>query len=88
MVSRLILGTTAMAINDAIVEGLPYDSTKDFTPIVNLVASSSLLAVHLSVPARNLRELIAVIKASPGKYTYGSGGAGNPKTPGAHADAL
>lgn len=74
----LILGTTAMAINDAIVDHLPYNTSRDFTPIVNLVASSSLLAVHPSVPAHNLRELIAVIKASPGRYTYGSGGVGSP----------
>lgn len=74
----LILATTAMAINDAIAASLPYDSSKDFTPVVDLVASSSLLAIHPSVPARDLRELIAVLKAAPGKYTCGSGGVGSP----------
>lgn len=74
----LVMATTAMAINDAIVDKLPYDSAKDFTPIVNLVASSSMLAVHPSVGARTLGELIAAAKAKPGKLTYGSGGQGSP----------
>jgi tripartite-type tricarboxylate transporter receptor subunit TctC len=74
----LILATTAMAINDAIVHSLPYDSSRDFTPVVDLVASSSLLAAHPSLPAHDLRELIALLKASPGKYSCGSGGVGSP----------
>ena len=74
----LILATTAMAVNAAIVAKLPYDSGKDFTPITNLVSASFLLVVHPSVPARNLRELIALAKAKPGQLVFGSGGTGSP----------
>src|SRR5258706_969385 len=67
---------TSHAINASLYAKLPYDSLKDFTPI-GLVASTPLmLVVHPSTPASNVRELIALLKARPGNYSYGSSGNG------------
>jgi len=56
---------------------LPYDPVKDFVPISNVAALTSLLVVHPSVPARTVKELIAHAKANPGKLAFGSGGNGS-----------
>lgn len=54
-----------------------YDPFKEFTPISNVASNSSVLAVHTSVPVKNLRELIEYAKSNPGKITYGSAGNGS-----------
>jgi tripartite-type tricarboxylate transporter receptor subunit TctC len=67
---------TTHAINATLYPKLPYDSVKDFAP-VGLVASTPLmLVVHPSTPAKSVQELIAYLKANPGKYAYGSSGTG------------
>jgi tripartite-type tricarboxylate transporter receptor subunit TctC len=67
---------TTHAINATLYTRLPYDSVKDFATI-GLVASTPLmLVVHPSTPAKNVKELIALLQSSPGKYSYGSSGAG------------
>ena len=67
---------TTHAINATLYQKLPYDSVKDFTPI-GLVASTPLmLVVNTATPAKNLGELVALVKASPGKYSYASSGIG------------
>jgi tripartite-type tricarboxylate transporter receptor subunit TctC len=67
---------TTHAINATLYTRLPYDSVRDFTP-VGLVASTPLmLVVHPSTPAKNVKELLALLKSGPGKYSYGSSGAG------------
>jgi tripartite-type tricarboxylate transporter receptor subunit TctC len=67
---------TTHAINATLYPKLPYDSVKDFTP-VGLVASTPLmLVIHPSTPAKSVQELVAYLKASPGKYSYGSSGTG------------
>jgi tripartite-type tricarboxylate transporter receptor subunit TctC len=55
---------------------LPYDALRDFTPISNLIAGPAFLLIHPSVPAKNLRELIALAKRQPGYLTHGSAGIG------------
>lgn len=55
---------------------VPYDALRDFTPISNLANSPSVIAVHPAVPVRSLAELVALVKASPGKYAYANAGAG------------
>jgi tripartite-type tricarboxylate transporter receptor subunit TctC len=55
---------------------IPYDALKDFTPISNLASSPSVIAVHPAVPVRSLAQLVALVKASPGKYAYANAGAG------------
>ena len=65
------------AVNASIYRKLPYDSIKDFTPI-SLVGSSPLvLAVHPSIPVKNVKDLISIAKARPGQLTYVSSGVGS-----------
>ena len=56
---------------------LPYDPAKDFLPIVFVATSPNVLIVHPSVPAKSPQELVAYIKANPGKLSYGSPGLGS-----------
>jgi tripartite-type tricarboxylate transporter receptor subunit TctC len=55
---------------------LPYDTLKDFVRITMIALTSPVLVVHPSVPAKNVKELIALAKAQPGRLTYGSTGSG------------
>jgi tripartite-type tricarboxylate transporter receptor subunit TctC len=74
----LLLGTiTTHAVNPALHAGLKFDAIKDFAPISLVVSSPQLLAVHPSVPARTVKEFIAVAKARSGQFNYGSAGIGN-----------
>ena len=70
----LLVPAFAHAVNPSLYPNLPFDTEKDFVPVALLTTSANLLAVHPSVPARNLRELIALAKARPGQLTYGSAG--------------
>jgi tripartite-type tricarboxylate transporter receptor subunit TctC len=73
-----LLATVAQhAINPAVYPKLPYDTTKDFTAVVQLVRSPFMLVVHPSLPARNVKELIALARARPGQLPYASAGAGS-----------
>jgi len=56
---------------------LPYDPVKDFAPITQVVVSAQVLVVHPSLPAKNVRELVALAKARPSELTFASGGSGN-----------
>jgi len=57
-------------------KNVPYDTAKDFAPIVQAVRTPAILVVHPSVPARSVKELIALAKADPGKLDYGSAAVG------------
>src|SRR5204863_6287556 len=57
-------------INPSMYSKIGYDPVKDFTPISLVAASPNVVTVHPSVPAKDLKELIALIKANPGKYSY------------------
>ena len=73
----ILMGTiAALAINPSLYQKLPFDPIKDFEPVTLAVSSTNVLAVHPSVAAKNMRELIALAKAQPGKLTYGSSGIG------------
>jgi tripartite-type tricarboxylate transporter receptor subunit TctC len=67
---------TTHAINVNLYSKLPYDSLRDFSYIAMVASTPLMLVVHPSTPAANVRELIALLKASPGKYSYGSSGNG------------
>ena len=67
---------TTHAINAALYSKLPYDSVKDFSFIAMVASTPLMLVVHPSTPAHSVRELIGVLKANPGKYSYGSSGNG------------
>jgi len=72
----LFSGTSSLAINPSLYKKLPYNALKDFAPVSLAGTAPSLLATHLSVPARSVKELVALAKAHPAKLNYGSGGIG------------
>jgi hypothetical protein len=65
-------------INPTLYDKVPYEFEKDFDPVTLAVATTLVLAVHPSVPARTVDELVALIKAHPGRYSYASPGTGTP----------
>ena len=74
----LILGHIGtLAVNPFIFDKLPYDPVKDFRPVSLLAKVPSLYVVHPDVPAKNLKEFIALAKAKPGHMNYGSAGNGS-----------
>jgi len=64
------------AINVSLYSKLPYDVLKDFAPITMLATLPNMLVVHPSIPANNVQELIAFLKANPNKHSFGSAGNG------------
>jgi tripartite-type tricarboxylate transporter receptor subunit TctC len=62
--------STGFIINPSMYSKIGYDPLKDFAPISLVAASPNVVAVHPSVPAKDLKELVALIKADPGKYSY------------------
>ena len=73
----VLYGSTGpLAINPRLYRKLPYDPLKDFAPVVLLNVSPLLLVASTEIPVRNLKEMIAFAKASPGKVSYGSSGSG------------
>jgi tripartite-type tricarboxylate transporter receptor subunit TctC len=72
----LMTDNSTVAINPFLYSRLPY-SEKDLVPAALVARAPLFLAVHPSVPANSFKELIALIKANPGKYSYGSSGIGS-----------
>jgi tripartite-type tricarboxylate transporter receptor subunit TctC len=73
----LLLGNVStLAIAPNLYRKLPYDPVRDFTPITLITWMNSVLVVHPSVPARSLRELVALAKSKPRGLTYASAGSG------------
>jgi tripartite-type tricarboxylate transporter receptor subunit TctC len=73
-----LLGTSSiMAANPNLTLSLPFDPVGDFTPISLVATIENILVVHPSVPAKNVKELVAYAKANPGKVTYASSGVGS-----------
>lgn len=72
----LVAGSASMVLSAGLYERLPFDPLNDFSPIAQIVAGDPLaFAVHPSVPANSIKELIAYVKARPGKVFYASGAA-------------
>jgi tripartite-type tricarboxylate transporter receptor subunit TctC len=72
-----LVGTVSThAINPFIYSKLPYDTVKDFQPVSLIARLPNILVVHPSLPANNVAELIAHLKANPDKLSYGSSGTG------------
>jgi tripartite-type tricarboxylate transporter receptor subunit TctC len=72
----LLMGVSSLSINPAIYKKIPYDAVRDFAPITLAVLVPNLIAVHRSVPATSVKELIGLAKARPGEILFGSSGAG------------
>ena len=72
----LMMGVANFTINAALRDRLPYDPVKDFSPVTLVAVQPFLLLVHPSVPARSLKEFIALAKARPGQLNYASTGNG------------
>jgi tripartite-type tricarboxylate transporter receptor subunit TctC len=74
----MLLVILGHAANVTLYKNLPYDLTRDFTPVVQLASTPSVLVVHPSLPARSVAELVSLSKSKPGAISYSSGGVGTP----------
>lgn len=72
----LLLTIGAYPISAALMSSLPYDPVNDLAPVSLIVRAPNMLVVRPDFPANNLQELVALAKASPGKYTYSTAGNG------------
>ena len=73
----LVMAITTHIQNPAIFAKIPYDALKDFEPISQIALSYLVLAVKPEFPARDVKDFVALIKSSPGKYNFGSFGTGS-----------
>jgi len=73
----LLMVNINFAINPAMMDKLPYDALKDFAPISLLATSPTVLVAHPSLPVTSVAELIAYVKANPGKLNYSTSGSGS-----------
>ncbi len=77
--TTILMATVAThAINPLMAKERPYDPVADFTPVSLLATVPNVLLVNPKVPAKTVQELIALLKAEPGKYSYASSGVGSP----------
>jgi tripartite-type tricarboxylate transporter receptor subunit TctC len=72
----VLFAANAVSILHLAVKGLPYEMLRDFTPVTQVSTQPNAFAVHPSVPASNIKELVAYAKANPGKLSYAHSGAG------------
>jgi tripartite-type tricarboxylate transporter receptor subunit TctC len=72
----ILFAFSSHVVNPTLFARLPYDPVNDFEPVTLAVASTTVLTVNPTVPANTVKELVELIKANPGKYSYSSAGAG------------
>src|SRR5688500_8880650 len=72
----LLMVSTSTAVNPTLKKTLPYDTLRDFAPVIRLAETPNVLASHPSLPATNVAGLLKLAKAKPGAITYASGGVG------------
>lgn len=72
----ILVVSPGIALSPSLYLNLPYDAAKDLAPIARLASIENVLVVHPSVPAKTLKQFIALARAHPGKLNFGSGGAG------------
>ena len=73
----ILVVSTGFIINPSLYAKIPYDPFKDFAPVTLIAASPNVLTVSPSVPAKSVKELIALIKANPGTYSFAQPGTGS-----------
>jgi tripartite-type tricarboxylate transporter receptor subunit TctC len=74
----ILITVNNLVVNPSMFEKVAFDPYKDFDPVALAVSFSSAFSVHPSVPAKTVKELIELIRANPGKYSYASPGLGTP----------
>jgi tripartite-type tricarboxylate transporter receptor subunit TctC len=74
----LLITTQGFAISPSLYQKLPFDATRDFAPVTQLTSSFLVLVSSPQLPAKSVRELIALVKSKPGAVNYGSTGVGAP----------
>jgi tripartite-type tricarboxylate transporter receptor subunit TctC len=73
----IFMGTVSTSINPSLYKKLSYDPLRDFSPVSRVSSTPFLFVVHPSLPARSVREFIALAKSKPGELNYGSAGSGS-----------
>src|ERR1700720_1331570 len=77
----LLFAFSSYVVNPTLFDKVPYDPYKDFEPVTLAVTSTTVVTVHPSVPAKTIKDLVALLRANPGKYSYSSAGAGTQAHP-------
>jgi tripartite-type tricarboxylate transporter receptor subunit TctC len=72
----ILIVFSSFVVNPTLFDKVPYDPYKDFEPVTLAATSTTAIAVNPSLPAHNVRELVALIRANPGKYSYAHAGTG------------
>jgi tripartite-type tricarboxylate transporter receptor subunit TctC len=75
----LMTASAPIAINVTLMKNVPYDPRKDLAPVSRIGSTPLVLVIHPSVPARSVKELIALLRARPNDFTYASAGNGTPQ---------
>jgi tripartite-type tricarboxylate transporter receptor subunit TctC len=74
----LLMATVSThAINPGLYSKMPYDPIRDFAPVSQVGVTPTILAVHPSLPAADVKSLVALVQSNPGKFTFGSSGVGS-----------
>jgi len=73
----ILVVSTGFLVNPSMYAKVPYDPIKDFAPVTLVASSPNVLSVYPEVPAKSVRELIDLIKANPGKYSFAQPGTGS-----------
>jgi tripartite-type tricarboxylate transporter receptor subunit TctC len=74
----ILLGSASFVVNPSLYKSIPFDVEKDFIPVTKIGASPNAWQVNIEFPAKRMTDLIDLMKASPGKYSVASPGAGTP----------
>ena len=77
--TMLITSSAPIVINPSLYKKMPFDPAKDLIPVTNLLRAPLVLVAHPSVPAKNLKELMAFIQSKKGQFSYASSGNGTPQ---------
>src|ERR1700693_1016799 len=70
----ILINNISLAVNATLIPKLPYDTLKDLAPVTLVGRQPNIVVVHPSVPAKSIRDLLALAKAKPRQINYGSGG--------------
>jgi tripartite-type tricarboxylate transporter receptor subunit TctC len=72
----LLVASSSFMVNPSLYATPPYDPYKDFAPVTRAAATPNIVVVHPSIPAKTIKEMIDLVKANPGKYTFANAGIG------------